>query len=110
MQGDMGPESERYNPVLDAKKDVNKDAAGLDCVHEMNTINHYVGMFPIATGAPVEKPLAKFFFGFFAVMLLGFSWRPRARKRLARAVQWGLRCGGLDTCHTNWAWGISRSM
>jgi hypothetical protein len=38
----------------------------------MNTINHYVGMFPIATGAPVEKPLAKFFFGFFAVMLLGF--------------------------------------
>ena len=29
-------------------------------------------MFPISTGAPVEKPLAKFFFGFFAVMLLGF--------------------------------------
>jgi hypothetical protein len=64
MQADMGPDSERYNPILDAKKDVNKDAAGLDCVHEMNTINHYVGMFPIATGAPVEKPLAKFFFGF----------------------------------------------
>ena len=39
----------------------------------MNTINHYVGMFPIATGAPVEKPLAKFFFGFFAVMLLAFT-------------------------------------
>jgi hypothetical protein len=38
----------------------------------MNTINHYVGMFPIATGAPVEKPLAKFFFGFFAVMMLAF--------------------------------------
>jgi hypothetical protein len=53
---------------------------GLDCVHEMNTINHYVGMFPIATGAPVEKPLAKFFFGFFAVMLLGFMAR-RSRKR-----------------------------
>src|SRR3990167_10465452 len=80
MQADMGPDSERYNPILDAKKDINKDAAGLDCVHEMNTINHYVGMFPIATGAPVEKPLAKFFFGFFAVMLLGFitpegKWR-----------------------------------
>jgi hypothetical protein len=39
----------------------------------MNTINHYVGMFPIATGAPVEKPLAKFFFAFFAVMLLAFA-------------------------------------
>ena len=81
MQADMGPESERYNPILDAKKDVNKDAAGLDCVHEMNTINHYVGMFPIATGAPVEKPLAKFFFGFFAVMLLGFI-TPKGKRRL----------------------------
>jgi hypothetical protein len=30
-------------------------------------------MFPIATGAPVERPLAKFFFGFFAVMLIGFA-------------------------------------
>jgi hypothetical protein len=80
MQADMGPESERYNPILDAKKDVNKDAAGLDCVHEMNTINHYVGMFPIATGAPVEKPLAKFFFGFFAVMLLGFI-TPEGKRR-----------------------------
>ena len=39
----------------------------------MNTINHYVGMFPIATGAPVEKPFAKFFFGFFAVMMIGFA-------------------------------------
>lgn len=82
MQADMGPDSERYNPILDAKKDVNKDAAGLDCVHEMNTINHYVGMFPIATGAPVEKPLAKFFFGFFAVMLLGFITPEGKRRQL----------------------------
>jgi hypothetical protein len=81
MQADMGPDSERYNPILDAKKDVNKDAAGLDCVHEMNTINHYVGMFPISTGAPVEKPLAKFFFGFFGVMLLGFI-APAGKRRI----------------------------
>lgn len=82
MQADMGEGSERYNPILDAKKDVNKDATGLDCVHEMNTINHYVGMFPIATGAPVEKPLAKFFIGFFAVMLLGFI-TPEGKRRTA---------------------------
>ena len=73
MQADMGADSERYNPITDKHKDVNKGAQGLDCVHEMNTINHYVGMFPIATGAPVEKPLAKFFFGFFAVMLVAFA-------------------------------------
>lgn len=72
IEKDLDHTTERYNPILDAQKDVNKDAQGLDCVHEMNTINHYVGMFPIATGAPVEKPLAKFFFGFFTVMLLAF--------------------------------------
>jgi hypothetical protein len=59
LQKDLDHTVERYNPILDQKKNVNKDAEGLDCVHEMNTINHYVGMFPISTGAPVEKPLAK---------------------------------------------------
>jgi hypothetical protein len=73
LQGDIGGKEERFNPILDKKSDMDKGAQGLDCVHEMNTINHYVGMFPIATGAPVEKPLAKFFFGFFAVMLLAFA-------------------------------------
>lgn len=73
MQGDLGAGGERYNPITDKNKDINKGAQGLDCVHEMNTINHYVGMFPIATGAPVEKPLAKFFFAWFGVMLLGFA-------------------------------------
>ena len=81
LQKDLDHTVERYNPVLDKNKNVNKDAEGLDCVHEMNTINHYVGMFPIATGAPVEKPMAKFFFGFFTVMLLGFLV-PEGRKRV----------------------------
>lgn len=55
-------------------------AVGLDCVHEMNTINHYVGMYPIDTGAPVEVPLSKFFFGFFAVLLLGFMATQRKQQ------------------------------
>jgi hypothetical protein len=81
IQGDLSHEDERWNPILDAQKNVDKEAQGLDCVHEMNTINHYVGMFPIEVGAPVEKPLAKFFFGFFAVMILAFAL-PRRRPRL----------------------------
>lgn len=81
IQKDLGAEDERYNPILDKKQDMNKDAEGLDCVHEMNTINHYVGMFPIGTGAPIERPLAKFFFGWFAVMLVAFAL-PRRRARL----------------------------
>ncbi|WIM06822.1 MAG: hypothetical protein OHM77_06025 [Candidatus Nitricoxidivorans perseverans] len=82
IQKDLGAGDERYNPITDAKKNMNQDAQGLDCVHEMNTINHYVGMFPIATGAPVEKPLAKFFFGFFAVMLAGFVIRQKKLRLL----------------------------
>lgn len=82
IEKDLGADEERYNPITDAKQDMNKGAQGLDCVHEMNTINHYVGMFPIATGAPVEKPLAKFFFGFFAVMLIAFAV-PAKKARLA---------------------------
>lgn len=73
LQEDMGEGTGRFNPITDAASSLNKEAQALDCVHEMNTINHYVGMFPIATGAPVEKPLAKFFFGFFSVMLLAFA-------------------------------------
>jgi len=81
IQKDLSHEDERYNPVLDKGKSVDKDAQGLDCVHEMNTINHYVGMYPIATGSPVELRLSKFIFGFFAVMLLGFM-APQRRQRL----------------------------
>ena len=82
IQGDLSHETERWNPILDGQKNVDKDAKGLDCVHEMNTINHYVGMFPIETGAPVERPLAKYFFGFFVVMLCAFILS-RRRARIA---------------------------
>ncbi len=86
IQKDLAHDDERYNPVLDKAKDVDKGAEGLDCVHEMNTINHYVGMFPIATGAPVEKPLAKYFFGFFTVMLAAFLVRGRKQRVMALTI------------------------
>src|SRR5574343_1793106 len=86
IQKDLGADEERYNPILDARKDVDKGAEGLDCVHEMNTTNHYVGMFPIATGAPVEKPLAKFFFGFFAVMMIAFAMARKKARVMTLAV------------------------
>ncbi|MCB1763629.1 MAG: hypothetical protein KDI27_10910 [Gammaproteobacteria bacterium] len=44
----------------------------LDCVHEMDTINHYVGMYPIAAGGPVERGFGQFLMVFLGVMLLGF--------------------------------------
>lgn len=43
----------------------------LDCVHEMNTINHYIGMHPIERGAQLEFKLAPYLFvGFGALALL----------------------------------------
>jgi len=38
----------------------------LDCVHEMDTINHYVGMYPIAAGGPVERAFSQFLIVFLA--------------------------------------------
>jgi len=36
-------------------KDEIIEEEALDCVHEMDTINHYVGMYPIAAGGPIER-------------------------------------------------------
>lgn len=44
----------------------------LDCVHEMDTINHYVGMYPIAAGGPVELFFSIFLLALVGVMLIGF--------------------------------------
>jgi len=56
------------------KAEIQEDEA-LDCVHEMDTINHYVGMYPIAAGGVVERAFSPFIVALFAVMLLGFAAR-----------------------------------
>jgi hypothetical protein len=54
------------------KAEIKEDEA-LDCVHEMDTINHYVGMYPIAAGGPVERGFSQFLMTLLGVMLLGFA-------------------------------------
>lgn len=50
----------------------------LDCVHEMNTINHFIGMLPIEEGAKYEVMAAPYMFGGMALMLVAFMcWRGR---------------------------------
>ncbi|MCP4996512.1 MAG: hypothetical protein GY934_22480, partial [Gammaproteobacteria bacterium] len=47
---------------------------------EMDTINHYVGMYPIAAGGPVERGFGQFLMVFMGVMLLGFMCtKPKIR-------------------------------
>ncbi len=50
----------------------------LDCKHEMDAINHYVGMYPIAAGAPVERALAPFVFTLLGLMIVAFAVPGRA--------------------------------
>ena len=62
-----------------ARTDIQEEEA-LDCVHEMDTINHYVGMYPIAAGGVVEKAFSPFLLSLLAVMLLGFACtKPKIR-------------------------------
>lgn len=79
-QGDLGDEREAE------MRSQSTQQQQLDCVHEMNTINHYVGMYPIDAGAPVERGLSRYFFGFFAVMLVAFAFPARKTQAAVLAV------------------------
>lgn len=54
---------------LQVREDVDEDEP-LDCVHEMNTINHYIGMHPIERGAQFEFSVAPYLFALSAVFLV----------------------------------------
>ncbi len=61
------------------KEEIVEDEA-LDCVHEMDTINHYVGMYPIAAGGPIERGFSQFLVTLLGIMVAGFAFKqPRTR-------------------------------
>jgi hypothetical protein len=69
-----------------AKREVSEEEA-LDCVHEMDTINHYVGMYPIAAGGVIERAFSPFLATLLGVMLVGFAVpAPRLRMGLMAAA------------------------
>ena len=49
------------------REEVDEDEP-LDCVHEMNTINHYIGMHPIEEGAQLEFAIAPWVFLVFGAL------------------------------------------
>jgi hypothetical protein len=58
------------NGCVARESDEVDEEEGLDCVHEMNTINHYIGMKPIEAGAKLEFAAAPWLFGAFGLMLI----------------------------------------
>lgn len=55
------------------------DEAALNCKHEMDTINHYVGMYPIAAGGPVERVFSPFLFSWLVLCGIAFTLSKRTR-------------------------------
>jgi hypothetical protein len=70
------------------KAEIQEDEA-LDCVHEMDTINHYVGMYPIAAGGVVERAFSPFIIALFVVMLTGFLIKHDRSRLLVLGVGFG---------------------
>lgn len=76
------------------KAEIREDEA-LDCVHEMDTINHYVGMYPIAAGGPVEKAYSQFLMALLGVMVLGFAIPRRQVRMLTMAAGFAVIAGWM---------------
>ena len=49
-----------FNGCKKVEKEEILEEEALDCVHEMDTINHYVGMYPIAAGGVIERAFSPF--------------------------------------------------
>jgi hypothetical protein len=58
----------------------------LDCKSEMDTINHYVGMYPIAAGAPIERALSPFLVSILGVVMIAFMVPGRKAQVAVMAV------------------------
>jgi hypothetical protein len=66
-----------FNGCEKVEKEEIYEEEALDCVHEMDTINHYVGMYPIAAGGVVERAVSPFLVAMLGVMVLGFACSKR---------------------------------
>lgn len=82
-----------FNGVFNGCQIVESDEVQIDealnCVHEMDTINHYVGMYPIASGGPVERVLSQFLVSFLGVMLVGFACRKKKLRIILMSAGFG---------------------
>jgi len=66
-----------------------EETTALNCVHEMDAINHFVGMYPIASGGVLEKFFAPFLLGMMAIMLVGFAFKDERRRMIILSVGFG---------------------
>lgn len=99
--------------------EIHEDQA-LDCVHEMDTINHYVGMYPIAAGGVIERAFSPFLISMLGVMVIGFACSQRPLRAgimgvgFAAIIGWmGMTffsAGGLNYQNTGYVESLITSM
>mgnify|MGYP003961558483 CR=1 FL=1 len=70
-----------YNGCTEQESEEIEVGEGIDCVEEMDTINHYVGMAPTSAGGPIERGFSHFSFSILGVMLLVFMM-PNGRMQI----------------------------
>ncbi len=76
--------------TLQEKAEIEQESV-LDCVHEMDAINHFVGMYPIGSGGILEKAFSPFLLSMLGVMLIGFMiFNPRIRVAVMSAGFFGI--------------------
>ena len=76
------------------KKEIVEDVV-LDCVHEMDAINHFVGMYPTGAGGVVEKAFSPFLLIFLALLIIGFII-PQPKLRFAVTMAgWAVMVGWM---------------
>ncbi|HEC85877.1 MAG: hypothetical protein DRR08_30525 [Candidatus Parabeggiatoa sp. nov. 2] len=59
-------------------------------VLEMDVLNHFVGMYPIATGGPIERGLSQFLFAFLITLLVAFMVSGPKLQASALSVGFGI--------------------
>ncbi len=79
-----------FNGCKKVEKKEIEESEALDCVHEMDTINHYVGMYPIAAGGVIERAFSPFLVSMLGVMLIGFMLPDSRLRTLVMAAGFGV--------------------
>jgi hypothetical protein len=70
-----------FNGCTEQESEEIEVGEGIDCVEEMDTINHYVGMAPTSAGGPIERGLSHFSFSILGLMILVFMM-PNGRMQI----------------------------
>ena len=84
-----------FNGCPKVKKEEIEEKIVLDCVHEMDAINHFVGMYPTGAGGVVEKAFSPFLLFFLGLLVLGFIIPQPKLRFAATMVGWAVMVGWM---------------